>query len=214
MLIRDQSRAQPIRIHDIGAVLGNARTLGVLLITVLAMAALFTTYTMITPILRDEFGAGSQAITWALLIYGVAGVAGNQLARYVSLRWPAEQAVGAALLLLIIGFAVIRFAPPWFAMAILGLIPWAVAVDVLLPSQQRRIVELMPHLRGLVLALNSSALFVGMAVGGTMASHVTALWGLKALPGVSIGLAAFAWVALQATKGGLGQDIAQRRVFS
>jgi len=54
-------------------------------------------------------------------------------------------------------------------------------------------------MRGLVLALNSSALFVGIAMGGAFAGCVSTRWGLEALPLASIGLSALAWVALTLT---------------
>ena len=57
-------------------------------------------------------------------------------------------------------------------------------------------VELVPELRGLVLALNSSALFGGIAVGGFIAGQVVPSMGLMRLPLVSIGLAALSLLLL------------------
>jgi DHA1 family inner membrane transport protein len=98
------------------------------------------------------------------------------------------RSVKFALILLVLGFATLFWAPgsnhgPVGAAAL------AVAVDVLLPAQQRRIVELRPDMRGLVLALNSSALFVGIAMGGALAGYVSTHWGLEALPWYQSGLA-------------------------
>src|SRR5476649_2523961 len=90
--------------------------------------------------------------------------------------------------MLITGFLLLYIAPAWFGFALIVLIPWAVAVDVFAPAQQRRMVELVPEMRGLVLALNSTALFVGISVGAMLAGMVTAHWGLMALPLVSISL--------------------------
>ncbi len=48
---------------------------------------------------------------------------------------------------------------------------------------------MVPEMRGLVLALNSTALFIGISVGAMLAGMVTAHWGLMALPLTSIALA-------------------------
>jgi predicted MFS family arabinose efflux permease len=201
-LVDDQSRAQPIRAAQLRQLLTNASTAGGLGITALGMAALFTTYTMITPILRDHFAASPGAVSLVLLLYGVAGVLGNWLARYVALKWTSETSIAAALLLLTAAFVVLRLAPPWLPAAIPALIPCAVAVDIFAPAQQRRMVELAPDMRGLVLALNSSALFGGMAAGGYVAGRMVPVGGLMALPVVSIGLAAGCLLLLWLSKRG------------
>jgi len=199
ILIDDASHGQAVQVRHIVDVFAHRPTAGSLAVTVLGLASLFTTYTMITPILRDRFHAGAPSISLALFIYGLAGVAGNRVAQYLALHWSSMRSVKLALALLVTGFATLFLAPGWLAMALLALLPWAVAVDVLLPAQQRRIVELRPDMRGLVLALNSSALFVGIAVGGALAGGVSTRWGLDALPLASIGLSALAWVALTLT---------------
>jgi DHA1 family inner membrane transport protein len=188
-----------MRLTQLRQLLKNASAMGGLAITLLGMASLFITYTMITPILRDRFAAGPAAISFALLLYGIAGVMGNRLARYVALKWTSERSVAVSLLLLIGGFVVLYLAPAWFAMALLALIPWAIAVDIFAPAQQRRLVELVPEMRGLVLALNSSALFGGMAVGGYIAGQVVPALGLMALPLISIGLAVLGLLLLWAS---------------
>jgi DHA1 family inner membrane transport protein len=202
LLVNDRSRAEPIRLAQLRQLLANVPAMYGLAITLLGMAALFTTYTMITPILRDRFAAGPAAISFALLLYGIAGVAGNRLARHIALIWLSEKSIAVSLLLLIGGFVVLYFAPAWFAMALLALIPWAIGVDIFAPGQQRRIVELVPEMRGLVLALNSSSLFGGMALGGYIAGKVVPVFGLMALPVVSIALAVLSLLLLRASMRG------------
>ena len=196
LLVQDRSQAEPLRLSHVQQLAGDLPALCGLAVTLFGMAALFSTYTMITPILRDRFAAGPTAISLALFLYGVAGVTGNRLARYVALKWTSEKSVSVALLLLIAGFLVLYIAPAWFFLALLAFIPWAIAVDIFAPAQQRRMVELAPELRGLVLALNSSALFGGIAVGGFIAGQVVPRMGLMRLPLVSIGLAALSLLLL------------------
>jgi DHA1 family inner membrane transport protein len=62
------------------------------------------------------------------------------------------------------------------------MVVWAVTSDVFMPSQQRRLAEIAPHARGLVLALNASALYLGMSAGSLLAGVVVTQAGLTALP--------------------------------
>lgn len=187
--VRDDSRTPPVGIDQMLQVARHRGVVTTLATTLLCMTALFTTYTMIAPLLRDRFGAGADGVSVALFVYGAAGLAGNGLARRVALAWSAERSVGCALGLLIAGLAVFRLSPGSLPLAVAALVPWAIAVDIFAPAQQRRLVELMPEMRGLVLALNSSCLFAGMAVGGALAGRLVAGAGLDALAPVSIALA-------------------------
>jgi DHA1 family inner membrane transport protein len=195
LLVKDSSQGHKVLFAHFQLLLLNRSTALGLSVTVLGIAALFTTYTMITPILRVRFYATPQAISLALLIYGLAGLAGNLVARYLATKWTSQRSVQAALGMLMTGFILLYIAPPWLGFALIVLIPWAVAVDVFAPAQQRRMVEMVPEMRGLVLALNSTSLFIGISVGAMLAGMVTAHWGLMALPLTSIGLAFLAMLS-------------------
>ncbi len=201
VLVKDESRTEPIGVGELRKLLAHGEAMRALAVTLIGMTSLFTTYTMITPILRDRFAAGPDEISAALLLYGLAGVLGNWLARRIALRWTARRSIAAALALLIAGFAVVQFSPGWYALALAGIIPWAVAVDIFAPAQQRYLVELVPGLRGLVLALNSSALFGGMACGGALAGRVVTNYGLGMLAPVSIALALVCLLLLRGWSG-------------
>lgn len=194
-LVRDPSRGQQISVAHFRRLLANRSTALGLSVTVLGIASLVTTYTMITPILRVRFSATPQAISLALFIYGLAGLGGNLVARRLAMTWTSQRSVRVALGMLISGFTLLYAVPPWFGFALIVLIPWAVAIDVFAPAQQRWMVEMVPEMRGLVLALNSTALFIGISLGAMLAGMISAQWGLMALPLVSIGLALLAMLA-------------------
>jgi DHA1 family inner membrane transport protein len=135
-------------------------------------------------------------VSTALIIFGLAGIGGNYVARWVSQRWSANRAVTVALTALTLVFATLFLAPAWYPAALALLIVWATASDLFMPSQQRRMVELAPEARGLVLALNSSAIYVGMAAGSFTAGTLYPVFGLSSLPLASIGFLALAIAAL------------------
>lgn len=196
LLLHDRSAGQKVQLHDLLTVLRRRDLASALAVMVLGLGGLFSSYTMITPILHDKFGAGPQMVSIALLIYGLAGIAGNQVARKLAMLWSAERSLTMSLIMMAVAFVVLALTPGWLVVALATLVLWALAVDIFLPAQQRRMVELAPQWRGLVLALNSSCLFIGMALGSSTAGKVAPLWGLDALPLVSIVMIALAFAAL------------------
>jgi DHA1 family inner membrane transport protein len=194
--VRDRGAGQRVSPAALAAVLQRPATAAGIAVMVLEMAGLFCTYTMIAPILHDRFGASPEATSFALMTLGVAGIAGNFVARKIAGIWTADRAIAVALSGLTIVFAALYAAPAYFPAAIALIIVWALASDLFMPSQQRRMVELAPGVRGLVLALNSSAIYVGMAAGSFVAGGLYPLFGLSALPLASVGFLALGLGAL------------------
>lgn len=184
--IADRTPGQGVRLDHLLGALRSPAIVGGLAVMVLEMAGLFATYTLIAPILHDQYGADAGTVSLALLVYGMAGVGGNLVARRLADRWTAETLITASLLVMAGAFLAMRLLPGhlWAALAVL--VAWALASDVFMPSQQRRMVELTPDLRGLVLALNASCIYVGMAAGSFVAGTASSLFGLTVLPYASI----------------------------
>jgi DHA1 family inner membrane transport protein len=110
-----------------------------------------------------------------------------------------------ALFGLTVVFAGLFLAPSRLPVAVVVLVLWAIGSDIFMPSQQRRMVELAPEVRGLVLALNSSAIYVGMALGSFTAGSLVPLVGLKALPLGSVAFLALSLAALWISRRSRGQ---------
>jgi DHA1 family inner membrane transport protein len=152
-----------------------------------AMAGLLSSYALIVPMLRERFALSQQAATLALATFGIAGLFGNALARWLADHWSADRSLSTALSVILAVFLALLVAPANAAFVFAVIIVWAVAFDVFMPAQQRRMVELAPALRGLVLALNASALYLGMSLGSFVAGQLSTHFGLGALPVASIG---------------------------
>lgn len=165
-------------------------------VMVLQMAGICATYTMISPVLREQFGAGDNLVSILLMVYGVAGISGNVLARRIAMIWSADRAITTALIGLIVVFAALYLTPGWVLSAAAILCLWAVSNDIFMPSQQRRMVELAPEVRGLVLALNSSAIYAGIAAGSFTSGWLFPVTGLSGLPLASIAFLALSLGAL------------------
>lgn len=180
--VQDRSAGQRLALGALMQVMRQPTLAAAVAVMLLQMAGLFVSYAMVVPMLEDRFGLSKELVPAALMTFGIAGILGNLLARHLSDRWSADRSVATALVALLAVFAVMFVAPRAAAAAFVVLILWAIANDLFMPAQQRRLVELAPQLRGLVLALNSSALYVGMSTGSFVGGHLAANVGLPALP--------------------------------
>lgn len=194
--VRDRSGGRRVRPADLFEALRHPATGFGVAVMVLEMAGMFATYTMIAPMLADRFGAGPAAVSAALSVIGIAGVLGNVAARRIARLWPADRAIAVSLVGLAVVFGLLAVIPGIYLAAVTLLVFWALASDVFMPSQQRRMVELAPEMRGLLLALNSSAIYVGMSLGSFAAGTLHPLYGLGVLPVASVGFFVLALGAL------------------
>jgi DHA1 family inner membrane transport protein len=190
------SRGQPLALRGLIDVLKRPGQVAALCVNLFHMAGVFATYTLIVPLLRERFGLSASLVSAALLTYGVAGLLGNVLVRRVSVAWSADRALVTAIGTLVAVYLSFGELPATPFLAFAALTSWAVCHDVFMPSQQRRLVEMAPDVRGLVLALNSSAIYVGMSAGASAAAAVDAVYGLEALPWASAALSALALLML------------------
>jgi DHA1 family inner membrane transport protein len=165
-----------------------------------SMAGSFVTYTMITPILRDRYSAGPHLISVALLIFGIGGIGGNLIVSRAATSFSAERLLAIAMLVLVVVFAALLILPVSI-MAMLGALTiWPAMVAIILPSQQRRMVELEPQFRDIALALNSTFLFFGVAAGSFFGGVSYSLFGYSSLPIFSILLMCIGLVVLTHSK--------------
>jgi DHA1 family inner membrane transport protein len=185
LVVRDAGAGQALPIQALLAELRRPATASAVGVMLFYMGGMFATFTLVVPILQGRFGMSHAQASAALLAFGVAGVAGNFLAKRLADRWSADRLIAASLLTLVVVFVGLQLAPAaaWIPFPLL--VAWAASNDVFMPSQQRRLADMAPQVRGLVLALNSSALYAGMSLGSLAAGLVSARVGLRNLPLVS-----------------------------
>ena len=87
-------------------------------------------------------------------------------------RHSAEMLLLAGMGLFAAVIALLWLTPARLLWLFVGLAGWAFATDILWPSQQRRIVELAPQLRGMALALSVSFVFGGVGLGSAVAGWI------------------------------------------
>ncbi len=145
--------------------------LSILGLTVLAVGGAFAASTYAGALLKAVFGASPQIIALALLILGIGSAAGNFFGGFAADRLDHRRFIKAALLTLVLNFAAMSLAATFapnpgglivvmVALGVWGLFGWA-----LTPVQQVRLVTVDPPLAAVSLSLNSSAFYLGTALG-------------------------------------------------
>ncbi len=142
--------------------------LGTLAVTLLALAGTHVLYTYIGPALEGATGGSATALTVILFAWGIGNVAGNTLGGVLSDRYAPQRVVLAGLVAAALVLAVAPLAVGGFVTAIVWAVVWGVFVSMPIVPQQHRLVAHAPDATPVLLGLNNSALYVGVAAGGAL----------------------------------------------
>lgn len=178
--------------------------LAALLVATCAAAGVYTFQSFLEPVVK-HYQAGHEGSTaTALLTLGCAGVMGNAWVGWASRRHSSNRLLTGAFWMLMAILGIIAAAPHVMAGLYLLLALWALATDVIWPTQQRRVVELWPEHRGLGLALTASFMFCGMGLGAAVGGSAYAAFGLAGIAAASAGwlVLALGLVALTSQRAG------------
>ncbi len=185
-LVRQRSPAPPVTLASFAQVLRHRAARWGVAMALFHMAAQMSMYALVTPYLQERFAIPGHWLSATFLAAGLSSVAGNLIAGRLVDR------LGTALTIVLTytGFACVfvalALAPgmPWFGVA--GFACWSLTGIAFYAPQQKRLIALAPQLGGLLLALNASAIYVGMSLGSAAAGQAYERVGPAALPFVAI----------------------------
>lgn len=192
------------------APLRQAKVLTILAATALVMAGHYTVYTYIGAITADATsGSFPHALTLILFAWGLGVLSGNFLAgswvdRISGLKVAVAALSGGAVMLAISPLTVDHL-----AIVVVWALVWGATDGMASVVQQHRLVMIAPASAPLLFGLNSSAIYVGVAMGGILGG-IAQEWLAIALLGVPAAIMAVLATALTVTEGRLGSRLGLR----
>ncbi|MFP2961140.1 MFS transporter [Myxococcus sp. 1LA] len=175
------------------AVLRRGPVLAALALTVIGSSAMFTVFTYIAPILKEQTLASTGFVTAMLVTYGLGLTLGNWLGGRF-----ADRSVDRTLIVTLAGLAtlLVVFAGvmPWQAPSAVVIFLWGVASFALVPPLQMRVMTAASDAPNLASAMNIGAFNLGNAIGAALGGAVIGL--NLSYPAVALAGAAMAGAGL------------------
>jgi DHA1 family inner membrane transport protein len=182
-------RPPALTFGDWRAVLTHPLLMGLVAITVLSACGQFTLFSYMAPYYRQVLLASPGQVSALFLCFGVFGLLGNLLiTRWVDRLGPAS-CVNVALASMALSLALWPLAASVPTIALVTL-PWALGCFSSNSAQQARLSASAPVYAGALLALNSSAMYLGQAIGAATGGLSITAGGFAALPATAL-----AWMA-------------------
>ncbi|MDZ4292227.1 MAG: MFS transporter [Hydrogenophaga sp.] len=151
-----------------GQTLGSAPLMLAVGVTLLSAFGQFTLFSYFAPYFFQTLGLGGGALSLMLLWFGAFGLAGNVgLSRWID-RIGAPRAVLLTLGAMVLTLLLWPLGQAGIWQQALVLVPWALGCFACNSAQQARLVHLSPTLAPATVALNTSAMYGGQALGAAL----------------------------------------------
>jgi predicted MFS family arabinose efflux permease len=193
-------KGTPVDLKTWSAV-GRSRTILLLLaITMLQMSGQFVVFTFMGPLLKKLTEASPDAIGMVFGIYGVCGFLGVVIATRIVDTWGPYRASLLFTCLLLAGITGWALGAGSLVLMALAVAIWGLGFASTNSMQQVRLVAAAPPLASATVALNTSVLYVGQAVGSAIGGLLFARELLHPLGFVAVGFVVLALILVVLTR--------------
>lgn len=178
-----------------------------LLITTLQMSGQFVVFTFMGPLLRQLTDAGPDAVSLVFALYGVFGFIGIAVATQIVNSWGSYKTsliFTACLMAGITGWALSAGIYPLMAGSVAV---WGLGFASTNSMQQARLVAAAPPLASASVALNTSVLYIGQAIGSAIGGVFYAHDLLYGAGYVAMGFVALALLTVMQSRSRAGQTM-------
>jgi DHA1 family inner membrane transport protein len=183
--------APPVSLAVWRQVFGSPVLMAVLAVTLLSMSGQFATFAFAAPIMTQAFAIAPSHVAPIFAVAGLAGVVGTWASARVVGRLGIERSIHVALAVVIFGAGATFLGWGWAPVYVAGAMCTGFGGFASNSLQQSRLVALAPPLAAATVALNTSAVYLGQAVGSGAGSLF-----MDGGPSRGIAGAALAFVAL------------------
>lgn len=158
------------------------RILGSVSVTTIWAISMYALYVYLGAALYSENGFSSSEIALAVTFYGIGAVLGSLISGKFTDRFGAGKISRATLIILTVLFVClgIFFSSGYWIYFFLFL--WALVGYAGFTSYQARLAVEYPKERGIVMAWNNTALYIGITIGSMIGGYVISNWGYLFLP--------------------------------
>lgn len=154
-------------------VLRSPVLMGIVSVTALQGAGQFVLFSYFGPILKQSFGADATTLSVMWALFGACGLVGNMVVSRFIDRVGAGRMVLVTTLLIAASLLLWPLASTLAWLAVV-LVPWGLGCFATNSAQQARLVGLAPALAPGSVALNSSGIYTGQAVGAALGGWLLA----------------------------------------
>jgi predicted MFS family arabinose efflux permease len=171
-----------------------------LLTSLFGFGGFLMVYTYAGVVLQRVTHGDERMLAAMFLLWGVAATAGNLLSGRLVDRFEGRHIINAMLWVAIVNFCALPWTSAHPLSAAMALVIWGICGWGLIVPQQHRLVQLAPGVAPLVLALNNTATYIGLACSGMLGGAVLAAFGGKYLSVVAAALITIAFVLAEAAQ--------------
>ena len=185
----------PLSVAAWKAVFANRRVQLLLVVTCVFIAGQFTEYPFVAAHLKSVVGAGASTIAILFAVYGFAGVVSSTIAAAAIDRLGAPRTTRVFLVFVILGLLIWSLSGASVLLAGLGLLIWGAGGGPAVAAQQARLIAADPNAASATVALNTSLLYAGQAIGTALGGWALATGNAQRSGVIAVTLIAIALVA-------------------
>jgi predicted MFS family arabinose efflux permease len=193
LTVPDGLYGQSISLKSFKILLSNRALMQVVGVTALSASGLFSMFAYLAPLMRDVIGASPNQISLLFACYGFAGLLGSVMVTRFIDQYGASKMVGKCLMLTCTMLLIWPLASLHIAIAFVVAFIWGLPGFAVNGTQQARVIGVAGAMAPVAVALNSSAIYMGQAIGTvaggfyyTHAAHLFLPWMAAVFVGLSL----------------------------
>jgi predicted MFS family arabinose efflux permease len=177
----------PVSLATWGTVARNRLIVLLLAITAINTSGQFAIITYLSPLLLKLTGAGAETTSLFFAIFGVSGFAGNVIATRLVGSLGAFRTSALSLGSVFAGLLIWVLGEGMLALMGMGVLFWGLGFAAANSMQQARLAAAAPELAPASIALNTSGIYVGQAVGSYLGGFLIVRDQLTAMGWMAVG---------------------------
>lgn len=193
-------QGRPLSLLSFAEIARSKRIVSILSVTLLQTAGQFTVFIYFAPLLKALAGASTATVGGFFALYGVVGLAGNMLASAIVTRLGIERTLMMFLGSSLTGLVLWSLGAGSLAAMGAGIFFWALGFSAINSMQQARLAAAAPDLASASIAMNTSLLYVGQAIGSGIGGVLFATGYLNAMGYVGVVFMMAATTVMVATR--------------